>query len=690
MESKSLLMYLSYHLGSEFMVEARRMFLEKKYPPGVRIAGTTMQISGSKAEGLDMKGSDTDIMVLIGNAYENNGENVAEYLSYRYDSLMPDIHPGYVLVELVVKGRVAYPCPSSTLKNTIFTVLPYFKFLLTMFLHGPSISISPCGDDVDIVPYLKCESWPVIAREWICRKRCFGWPSQEMINEIVKQGCYIVPVGSKVDNGSENEWRLSFSLAEKYLIFTFNHTQLMIYGMLKIILKEIISQQEEVSELLCSYFLKTTLFWVIEETQRSIWDPKYMMLCFHLCLERLMQFIIEDNCPNYFLPINNMFNGRFSLPDKEKLFQIVCEVSESGLNWTRKSPTMCSLKGYLSDPYKLLDLKTSQKRKDQMETAALILTLQVYSKFIIDNIFSLKQEYYKPYLKSLLRLPVVRTSCLAHLCHYIDTNNTKMDNKTLYALRKLYMKFICLGCRADLASGKLILASWLYNQGKFKECLQVSDIVLKCLSLRVIHCGGRISTECSNHVTMNCPNFIKNLNYFSTINIHFTIKSNLSLNEFFILFRFISSYTQAYARNNLLGFLIFPDSYCYFLRYLCHLRLGNIQRSNDEFSEIERVKFIGSEHEKMVHNVTMLNMKLIKHFKMNQTAAEWESQTVSLTNLTDKMSLNDLSGIDISNLSSVLENFELFGMDPNVIRNMFGVDPKDVKTMLSNVYQGLI
>jgi hypothetical protein len=70
-----------------------------------------------------------------------------------------------------------------------------------------------------------------------------------------------------------------------------------------IILKEIISQHEEISELLCSYFLKTTLFWVIEETQRSIWDPKYMMLCFHLCLERLMQFIIEDNCPNYFCKV---------------------------------------------------------------------------------------------------------------------------------------------------------------------------------------------------------------------------------------------------------------------------------------------------------------------------------------------------------------------------------------------------
>jgi hypothetical protein len=54
------------------------------------------------------------------------------------------------------------------------------------------------------------------------------------------------------------------------------------------------------------------------------------------------------------------------------------------------------------------------------------------------------------------------------------------------------------------------------------------------------------------------------------------------------------------------------------------------------------------------------------------------------------MSLNDLSGIDISNLSSVLENFEMFGMEPNVVENMLGMDPNDVKTMLSNLYQELI
>ena len=252
------------------------------------------------------------------------------------------------------------------------------------------------------------------------------------------------------------------------------------------------------------------------------------------------------------------------------------------------------------------------------------------------------------------------------------------------------MKFICLGCRSDLASGKLLLASWLYNQGKFKECLQVSDIVLKCLSLRVIHYGSKISTECPNHVTMNCPNFIKNLNYFSTINVQFSINSSLCLKEFSFIFRFFSSSGQEYTRNNWVGLSIFPDSYCYFLRYLCHLRLGNIQRSNEEFSEIERVKFIGSEYEIIIHKVTMFIMKLIKLFRMNQTAAELESQPLSITDLIENISPNDLSGSDISDLINLLDNFENFGVDPNAMRNMIGVDPSTVSTMLSNLYQELI
>ena len=205
----------------------------------------------------------------------------------------------------------------------------------------------------------------------------------------------------------------------------------------------------------------------------------------------------------------------------------------------------------------------------------------------------------------------------------------------------------------------------------------------------MIHFGSKISTECPNHVTMNCPSFIKNLNYFSTINVSFLLSSRLSLKQFSIIFRMIPSWIQDFARNNLQFVSIFPDSYCYFLRYLCHLRLGNIQRSNEEFSEIERVKFIGSEHGKMVHKVFIFIMKLIKHFKINQTAAEWESQQVDFTDLMENMSLNDLSGIDISDPINLLDNFEKFGVDPNAMRNMIGMDSSTMSTMLSKLYQEL-
>jgi len=181
------------------------------------------------------------------------------------------------------------------------------------------------------------------------------------------------------------------------------------------------------------------------------------------------------------------------------------------------------------------------------------------------------------------------------------------------------MKFICLGCRSDLASGKLLLASWLYNQSKYKECLLVSDIVLKCLSLRVIHRGFITYTECSNHVTMNCQHFIKNLNFFSTTNVQFIMDFNLVVKEIFAFFRFVFQVANEYAQYISIFVTIVPDSYCYFLRYLLHFRLGNIQRSNEKFSEIERVEFIGSEPENIRHRVNMVTMKRIKQLIINQT-----------------------------------------------------------------------
>lgn len=55
-----------------------------------------------------------------------------------------------------------------------------------------------------------------------------------------------MPIGIKViDDECELEWSLSFSLAEQKIVYSFNHTQFLCYGMLKIFLKENLSSGKQ-------------------------------------------------------------------------------------------------------------------------------------------------------------------------------------------------------------------------------------------------------------------------------------------------------------------------------------------------------------------------------------------------------------------------------------------------------------
>jgi hypothetical protein len=116
------------------------------------------------------------------------------------------------------------------------------NFVNNMFsvgLHGPSLTLSNFKGDMDVVSCLACSSWPEIAREWRYRERKYGWPSMKLISKIIDGGCHLVPVSynSRLTDNNESDWRLSFSMAEKSLIVSFNHTQFLTYGLLKLFCK---------------------------------------------------------------------------------------------------------------------------------------------------------------------------------------------------------------------------------------------------------------------------------------------------------------------------------------------------------------------------------------------------------------------------------------------------------------------
>lgn len=112
-----------------------------------------------------------------------------------------------------------------------------------------------------------------------------------------------------------------------------NYAQILCYALLKIFLKEGLEHEDFCKDLLCSYFLKTCLFWLIEETDNDaeVWNVDNLWNCFSLCLNKLKTWIASGNCPNYFILENNMFSGRIlDEAEKDILLQLITKISSGG------------------------------------------------------------------------------------------------------------------------------------------------------------------------------------------------------------------------------------------------------------------------------------------------------------------------------------------------------------------------
>ena len=208
-----------------------------------------------------------------------------------------------------------------------------------MQIHGPCASAVLFETDYDWVHCLKCDIWPTNALSCIYRLQQSSWLSHDTIQNIVSDGVLFVPIGAKQSVFEDTEWRMSFSLAEKKLIHSMNHTQFLCYGLLKIFLKEAIDSEEKVKGLLCSYFLKTALFWEITASPNH-WNPSSLLSCFWKCFCRLIQWVSCSYCPNFFVTENNMFEGKIEGQNRTKLLQQLSNLYNDGYRCLLRCPSL--------------------------------------------------------------------------------------------------------------------------------------------------------------------------------------------------------------------------------------------------------------------------------------------------------------------------------------------------------------
>ena len=159
---------------------------------------------------------------------------------------------------------------SSYLSNTVEYNYPAMTY--STQIEGPS---GPFGFDVDLVFALNLPLWPAIAAEWPARPGRLL--PQDIIDDILQQGCYLVhkhcllPHGTEGHMEHELDWRITFAEAETHL-FRFHASKEALklsYVVIKFVIKYLSRKRKKDFPALKSYHLKTVFLWLAES------NPKY-------------------------------------------------------------------------------------------------------------------------------------------------------------------------------------------------------------------------------------------------------------------------------------------------------------------------------------------------------------------------------------------------------------------------------
>ena len=294
-------------------------------------------IFGSSIEGSATHGmfSDLDMLMLFGFVHQDNSQWTDDcFLHLVQDETTP---AGYCKLQLLHDRAKFFTfwailCLSevftddngrSFLGNTVNVMNSSLHGLKTKQLvkHGPAITATheiTSFPPMDFVFAFKCKSWPDSAAEWLSRPRRYKWPPAHLIDKMKEYGFFLVPVGHSKSRERALEWRISLSLQERLLMFNLSPVQFKCYVLLKLTKKDIIEPMVG-EESLSSYHCKTCLFYMIENTPTEFWRKDNLLTCLMSCLELIADWVKEGVCPNYFIPEENMFDGRLNCQTRPKL-----------------------------------------------------------------------------------------------------------------------------------------------------------------------------------------------------------------------------------------------------------------------------------------------------------------------------------------------------------------------------------
>ncbi|CAC5389559.1 unnamed protein product [Mytilus coruscus] len=416
-------------VGTEGDIRYRqRLFLLKDIIESIMDISNLQYItSGSISEGLDLPGSDLDIMFVIGDVeVVNIAENIK--FSRKYTKLMMEtdpLYPGFTRLKLAADDyHSSYRLIKDSLVQRLQTnkngfYVSTYKFVQNIkqitesvetLLHGPCLS--DLHEEMDFAYCLRCKSFPYNASNWVNRHRKH-WPPNEVIDTIVKNG----------------------------------------------------------------YTLRS--------------------------------FINNCYCPNYFIPEQNMFQGKVNMRNNKRLLSILHSIERGGTaglisNFFSEGATLdclaptfkCKYSTQLDFfIYKYMSVLRSQTHIKNCYRGMIIAKsfLQSESSVFVQDVCKLWIDSLNHFVVQLLPRP------------FLGQNVKNKQNR--------YHKHLLQSLQTDAVNGWLLYASFYYVLGQYKVTLRITDYVLSKCTYDKLYIGfltfpqdiinNYAKNFCTKNVTLN-------------------------------------------------------------------------------------------------------------------------------------------------------------------------------------------
>nr|XP_022338230.1 uncharacterized protein LOC111133831 [Crassostrea virginica] len=475
---------MCYYVGTHTQVNIRREVMgtkEEVMRPVWIMRGYDMMESGSFREGFRLPQSDLDVM--LWHPDHKVICDISQISLYRMPEhtviLMAreDLPPGFTRLKLMTPSVDPNVMSASIFINgeIYISALPYKKNYFNLNWSNKAMLKTSMQNGSDCACCFRSNHWPDLALPWI--QRCQGklWPSESVLSMIIEEGCHVIPIISLPEE--DNKWRISFSGAEQKLIYSMNHSQFLCYGLLKVFLKEVINS----SSCLCSYHMKTILFWVIHSENGLDWVPDNLLTCFWTCFKVLLSWVYKGECPNFFIPENNMFRVKVVGHTQDSLFEHLNALYSQGISCLLESPKigrflnlviLNSMQIFLTDETRLFsevhDVDLCLFREFIMFSEIIVLNLKEVLRAVIAVGYLQKSRVS---LIQKLTMQHILSELFKHLSNLLSSQTTA-TTKELKDSDKKALNMIKVAVKIGFASDIVYLALQLYRNCLYEQSLR--------------------------------------------------------------------------------------------------------------------------------------------------------------------------------------------------------------------------